>query len=330
MPGTGNAWSLLLCAAGIYCVYLYQGIVFEALHKTDFVSNDGLETARWLFPQFLLLCTLFGNIIVAVVMLIILRPSASIIPQLDFIRMSIPSLGAAGLVYMSMSRVDYPTLTLFKASKPLAILLVAFLARQNELYTRKQKIQVFAVTCGLIIFFGAREGGDAGSLITFSQAALGYVGLIGSLLCDGAVALAVVRITNSPVPPSQFSAQAFVNMWSLLFVFSFALASGRLITAIDFVIRFPAVRSYLLQLGLMSGVGQLFIFATMRLFDPLVLSLVTTTRKVFSIIISTILFAHQVNVFQWLGVTVVFTGLLFRDLRKLLFPLKIKTEEFIV
>ena len=64
----------------------------------------------------------------------------------------------------------------------------------------------------------------------------------------------------------------------------------------------------------MSGIGQLFIFGTITVFDPLVLSLITTTRKVFTILFSAIVFGHMITTLQWFGVFVLFAGLLWGDL----------------
>jgi hypothetical protein len=66
-----------------------------------------------------------------------------------------------------------------------------------------------------------------------------------------------------------------------------------------------------------KGVGQLFIFATITTFDPLALSVITTTRKVFTIVVSTLWFNHSLSLMQWFAVTLLFVGLLWNDVLEL-------------
>jgi UDP-galactose transporter B1 len=54
---------------------------------------------------------------------------------------------------------------------------------------------------------------------------------------------------------------------------------------------------------------QMFIFMTVSSFGPLTCSIITTTRKFFTILASTIIFPNPVTSLQWLGTTLVFLGL---------------------
>jgi len=57
-------------------------------------------------------------------------------------------------------------------------------------------------------------------------------------------------------------------------------------------------------------VWQHFIFVTISTFGPLTCSIITTTRKFFTILSSVILFHHPVTVLQWFATTLVFAGLM--------------------
>jgi solute carrier family 35 (UDP-galactose transporter), member B1 len=58
-----------------------------------------------------------------------------------------------------------------------------------------------------------------------------------------------------------------------------------------------------------SAVGQIFIFWTIREFDSLTLSTITTTRKFFTIVASVMYHGTVLQTKQWLAVAVVFAGL---------------------
>lgn len=66
----------------------------------------------------------------------------------------------------------------------------------------------------------------------------------------------------------------------------------------------------LLLFCLCGAVGQLFIFYTIRRFGSLVTTIVTTTRKFFNILLSVLWVGNPLLTQQWVGVGLVFSGLL--------------------
>lgn len=101
----------------------------------------------------------------------------------------------------------------------------------------------------------------------------------------------------------------WMNAWSTLILFVALTLTGELWQFVDFVQRFPFVISFIVQFSAMSAIGQLFIFLTISSFGPLVCSLITTTRKFFTVLFSVLLFGNSLNGQQWLGTTLVFLGL---------------------
>lgn len=67
--------------------------------------------------------------------------------------------------------------------------------------------------------------------------------------------------------------------------------------------------SRLAWFSLTSALGQNFIFLTIKYFDALVLTTVTTTRKFFTILLSVVMYGHQLTQGQWGAVLLVFAGL---------------------
>lgn len=58
------------------------------------------------------------------------------------------------------------------------------------------------------------------------------------------------------------------------------------------------------------AVVQHFIFLTVSTFGPLTCSVITTTRKFFTILSSVIFFQHPLTVIQWFATVLVFVGLM--------------------
>jgi len=97
-----------------------------------------------------------------------------------------------------------------------------------------------------------------------------------------------------------------------------AIATGHLSAGIQFCYKHPKVLSAILMYSLSSAVGQNFVYFTLTQFDPLVLTTVTTTRKIFSTLYSVFRNpSNSLNGMQWSGTMMVFFGLLGDIARKL-------------
>lgn len=60
-----------------------------------------------------------------------------------------------------------------------------------------------------------------------------------------------------------------------------------------------------IMVGLSGSIGQVFIFFTISLFDCYLLTIITTTRKFFSVVYSNFRFGHNFDNLQWVGATIV-------------------------
>jgi len=85
---------------------------------------------------------------------------------------------------------------------------------------------------------------------------------------------------------------------------------GELHTGAAFCLDNPEIMSQIIKFAICSAVGQSFIFYTIANFDPLVLSTVTTTRKIFSVLLSIFLKGHKLSLMGWSGVTLACLGIL--------------------
>ena len=64
---------------------------------------------------------------------------------------------------------------------------------------------------------------------------------------------------------------------------------------------------HMLILSVTSATGQLFIFYTIKDFGPVVFTIMMTTRQIFSLVISFLLFSKEpMQLFGWIGATLVF------------------------
>jgi len=99
-----------------------------------------------------------------------------------------------------------------------------------------------------------------------------------------------------------------LNKWALLICLAASIITTQLFGCIDFVVRYPAVIKDLILLALLGTFGQIFIFYTIFNFSPLILSIVTTTRKFFTVLASIVIYRHHINEYQILAIVLVFAG----------------------
>lgn len=86
-------------------------------------------------------------------------------------------------------------------------------------------------------------------------------------------------------------------------------ATGEAVGLVQFVARHTEVIGHIALLSLAGAVGQIFIFYMVSHFGPLPVSIVTTTRKFFTVMFSVIFFKNALQPHQWVGTALVFGGL---------------------
>ena len=78
----------------------------------------------------------------------------------------------------------------------------------------------------------------------------------------------------------------WTNLSGCIVALLLALLSGHLINGFKFCVKNPQVLNAILVYSISSAVGQNFVYYTLTQFNPLILTTVTTTRKIFSTLFS--------------------------------------------
>ena len=132
--------------------------------------------------------------------------------------------------------------------------------------------------------------------------------LFFSLTLDGLTGAAQDRI-RSNYETGANSMMFFVNIFSVVYLAFGVVVTGELNEFLFFVQRHPFVLVNMLSFSIASAVGQMFIFITITNFGPLTCSIITTIRKLFTILGSVIIFQNPMSSRQWVGTLIVFVGL---------------------
>jgi solute carrier family 35 (UDP-galactose transporter), member B1 len=165
----------------------------------------------------------------------------------------------------------------------------------------------------------ADGGVDASSSLGDNTEMLGLVFLMIALFCDGITGGTQdsmnkaysercekeLGVKNKLKP---YDLMLFTNLFMMFIALAVALTSDQFFGGVTFILANPELALKVLKFVLCSALGQSAIFFTLAKFDPLVTTTVTTTRKIFSVLLDIFTQGHVLNPYQWAGVGVASLG----------------------
>ncbi|KAI0712232.1 UDP-galactose transporter [Earliella scabrosa] len=233
---------------------------------------------------------------------------------------------AAPFGFAALSYITYPAMVLGKSCKLVPVMIMNVLLYRRKFAPHKYLV-VAMVTLGITMFMGfgkekpsKGKASKNGDLSAYTQL-IGITYLLINLAIDGA--------TNST--QDEIFARYKVTGQQMMFwinLFCTALTSvisilplpyipvlhpstsgTELQGALEFIRTHPSVVVPLAQFAFTGALGQLFIFETLQHFGSLTLVTITLTRKLFTMLLSVVVYNHKLTPGQWLGASVVFAGI---------------------
>ncbi|KAJ7366710.1 UAA transporter [Mycena albidolilacea] len=243
---------------------------------------------------------------------------------LRYLQCAVYITAAAPFGFAALSYISYPAMTLGKSCKLVPVMLMNFLLYRRRFALHKY-IVVFMVTLGITIFMGLgdskKHSDKAKAAVPDNANLIGIAYLLINLALDGAVnstqdeIFARHRVTGQQM-------MLWINIFCTALTTVLAAlplpyipvihpteAGSELAAALEFVYTHPSIKMPLLQFAITGAMGQLFIFETLQHFGSLTLVTVTLTRKMFTMLLSVVVYNHKLNAGQWLGAGVVFAGI---------------------
>lgn len=312
---------LILCALGIYACYLRYGLLQERIYNT----LHGPYDERFTSSSFLLLVQTATNASVAALVIFVtkfLRQSRSdhtekstskfgLITPAQLAECALVSLSyllAMLFSFTALRHMSYPMQALGKSCKMIPVMLMGIVIRRRR-YSLREFICVGLITAGVAMFSWKTKR----SIVPSSP--LGFLLLFGSLFMDGVTGPLQERFVARH-KPSTHQLMFWQNVCAVWWVVAGLLMSGEGITAIDFVAKYPWVMKDILAFALVSAIGQNFIFYTVRNFSALAVTTITTTRKMFTVLLSIFVYKHSMVARQWLGLVLVFSAISWEAIAK--------------
>ncbi|KAJ6227053.1 solute carrier family 35 member b1 [Anaeramoeba flamelloides] len=207
---------------------------------------------------------------------------------------------------ISFNYTNYPLQILVKSCKPISILLLG-----SFFYKKKYPISRYATIitmCGGIALFSSQQNLKKSKS---ENIMLSLILLSLALFSDGLYSQHLDHLHKKYPSNSVFRSMNWVNFWLIVCVLPIWFFNTKERTHfIPFIQENPMVIYLLILSGVLAGVGQIFIYLCLKNSDSLVVSIITTTRKFLTILLSIIYFKHPLTTKQWFSVFLVFVSLL--------------------
>ena len=206
--------------------------------------------------------------------------------------------------YEALKFVSFPTQTLSKSCKIIPVMIVGILLNKKS-YPGVEYLDALLITIGVGMFTLSEKVNSTVALDERSDSFWGLALLAMYLTCDSFTSQWQSRIYKS-YNLTQFQMMLGVNVWSMLFTGVTLARSGEGMSSFAFIMTDSKALAHMTILSITSATGQLFIYYTIKEFGPVVFTIMMTTRQIFSLFLSCILFSHPLQLAGWAGAAVVF------------------------
>jgi solute carrier family 35 (adenosine 3'-phospho 5'-phosphosulfate transporter), member B2 len=295
------------CFFGLQISYLIWGILQELIMDTKF--NPTPLNPSGMFPSatFCVFSNRFLAIIVAAVICRIkygtLKTSA---PLLYFTPCAVSNTISSWGQYQALSFVSFSLQTLFKATKVIPVMIMGRIIKGST-YCTAEYVEAVLITGGVAFFSLASKNSQRNTEEGFELA--GFLLLSIYVLADSFTSQWQSRIYRDYGKIDHFHMMYGVNVSSIIVTSVALVASGEIPRIWEFLLYNPTAVWYNVLTAITSTTGQIAIFYTIKNFGPIVFTIIMTTRQMLSIVLSTLLFGHQMNLGGAMGASLVFVAI---------------------
>lgn len=303
--GLPDGVKLLIGAGGIYAAFLYYGSLQEDVFRYVSAADGTSFKQAW----FLQVMEAFANVVIGFLGMQLTGPTKGI-PLRMFGISGAAQVSAKACTSLALANgLSFPVATLAKSGK-MAPVMAGSLLLGGATYSLREYLQVAAIIGGTAIVSMGKKKSSSGGDNSF----MGVFYIIMSLVLDGVTAGFQKKLKTETkkigVAPKPYDFMFWTNLFMCLTAVVIAGILGEISSGVSYLVANPEILSKIARFAVCSAVGQSFIFYTIANFDPLVLSTVTTTRKIFSVLLSIFLKGHSLSLTGWSGIALSVSGIL--------------------
>nr|SVE83631.1 EOG090X05CU [Daphnia pulex] len=300
-----KAISLCYCCVGLQVSYLLWGILQEKIMTREYADGD--KTERFTDSQFLVFVNRILAFLFSGIYLLLTHQNIHRTPLYKYSFCSVSNTLSSWCQYEALKFVSFPTQVLAKSAKVIPVMLMGKLVSRAQ-YKNYEYATAVLISVGMTAFLLGSGGDKKGNNVTTASGALL---LCGYLIFDSFTANWQSALFKEH-KPSSIQMMCGVNLMSCLFTSASLIQQGGFFYSLSFAARHPIFIMDCLLTAISSALGQLFIFATISKFGPVVFTIIMTVRQGLSILLSCLLYKHHLSEMGILGVFIVFLAIFLR------------------
>jgi solute carrier family 35 (adenosine 3'-phospho 5'-phosphosulfate transporter), member B2 len=313
-----QAVKFALCFCGLQASYLVWGYMQELIMTTQFNPTDRVPSGKFPSAAFCVFSNRFLAVIVALICVRIRKGAFfanNKAPLLAFTPCALSNTMSSWSQYASLKYVSFPVQTVFKSSKIIPVMMMGKLLKGTN-YPLGQYVEALLITVGVAIFSIMSKGSQSDTQTEL----LGLVFLLSYVFFDSFTSQWQDRVYNEYGRPNvdPYQMMLGVNMSAIMITTFGLIVTGDFPVVWEFLLANPVAFRYNVITAITSASGQLCIFFTIKEFGPIVFTIIMTTRQMFSICISAMLFNHVISIKATVGAVLVFSVIFYQIRRKYL------------
>jgi UDP-galactose transporter B1 len=324
-------WRLVVETILLYIVFIYWGYLQEKLTTTPYtsVAHGIIETGSsqiryWKFPFVLNLSMAVGSVLFSTLWrYLFTRDAKSVVDIRIFYKLAFTSSFASPIGYASLSFISFPMMILAKSSKPVPVMMIGALFYSRQ-YSLLKYLNVLMLCGGVLLFSLFKESHSAPSRSTegfddtwasTAHTWLGVLLVLINITLDGFTNQEQDKIfrTHSIAP---YQMMQYSGIWNAFYIMSYLCLNwlvfrndSEACQAFELLHFSYEARMDLVMFSLLGATGQFLLLGIVKKFGSLMWVTISVTRKIVTVLLSILIFRHQINIWQWVGIFMVFGGL---------------------
>jgi adenosine 3'-phospho 5'-phosphosulfate transporter B2 len=311
-----QAAKFAFCFVGLQVSYLTWGYMQELIMTTEFEPTPRVPTGKFPSAAFCVFSNRFLAVIVAMIAVKIKHGAVfanNKTPLWAFTPCALSNTMSSWSQYASLKYVSFPVQTVFKSSKIIPVMVMGKLLKGTP-YPLGQYAEALLITIGVAIFSIASKTPKAEA----NTELIGLIFLLMYVCFDSFTAQWQDKIYQQYGKKNvdQYQMMLGVNSSAICITTAGLIITGDFPIVWEFLTANPVVLRYNIITAITSASGQLCIFYTIKEFGPIVFTIIMTTRQMFSICISAVVFGHAISMKAFCGAMLVFSVIFYQIRRK--------------
>jgi len=298
---------LTYCFLGLMISYLTWGVLQEKIMTREYLKADGKTKVFFKDSQFLVFANRFLAFTIAAGYLFVRQQTRHRTPLYKYSYASFSNIMSAWFQYEALKFISFPTQVLAKSCKIIPVMIMGKVVSRNK-YEFYEYIVAITISIGMIFFLG---GSYDQSKHTPATTITGMLLLVLYMVFDSFTSNWQSEIFKN-YGVSSIQMMCGVNLFSTAFTASSLFVQSGFGESIAFASEHPKFLFDCIILSISSTVGQLFIFFTIAKFGAVVFTIIMTLRQALAILLSCIIYHHQISPLGICGVIIVFVAIFLR------------------